>query len=137
MKYILSFLLIFSISTPILFAQNEADALRHSQTGLTGTARAQGMGGAFSAVGADISSGYLNPAGLGLLRSSKFTISPVFRINQDNAEFLGQTQGDNRNHLGVGSWGYVVNKKLYYDTGSERREVERGLKAWTFGVGQH
>ncbi|MEM6347795.1 MAG: outer membrane protein transport protein [Bacteroidota bacterium] len=137
MKHILSFLFIVSLSTSLLLAQNEADALRHSQTGLVGSARALGMGGAFSAVGADISSGYLNPAGLGLLRSSKFTVSPVFRVNTDNAEFLGNSENNSRSRLNMNNWGYVVNKKLYYDTGSERREVERGLKAWTFGIGQH
>ena len=47
-------------------AQNEIDALRFSSYSSTGTARALAMGGAFSAVGADFSSAWLNPAGLAL-----------------------------------------------------------------------
>lgn len=42
---------------------------------LNGTARYVGMGGAMEALGADISTIGTNPAGIGLFRSSQFTIS--------------------------------------------------------------
>ena len=60
---LLSLGFILGLSVTILFGQNEIDALRHSQSTITGTARALGTGGAFSAVGADMSSAALNPAG--------------------------------------------------------------------------
>lgn len=45
------------------YAQNEIDALRFSYTGNGGTARSLAMGNAFGALGADLSSLYVNPAG--------------------------------------------------------------------------
>ena len=49
-------------------AQNESDILRYSQGEVFGTLRNVGMGGAMGAVGADLSAGFSNPAGLGLYR---------------------------------------------------------------------
>ncbi|GGG09287.1 OmpP1/FadL family transporter [Pontibacter amylolyticus] len=57
------------------FAQNETDALRYTRLGLTGSARIQGIGGAQTALGADISTIASNPAGLGMFRRSEFSFS--------------------------------------------------------------
>ncbi len=46
-----------------VWAQGEIDAYRYSQTEVTGTARSMSMGGAFGALGGDISSIAINPAG--------------------------------------------------------------------------
>ncbi len=63
------------------FAQNADDALRYSQQFYTGTARFMSMGGAFTALGGDISSLSQNPAGLGVFRSSELSITPqLFHI---------------------------------------------------------
>ena len=51
------------LSSGVVFAQGELDAYRYSQTELNGTARYLGMGGAFGALGGDISSMSSNPAG--------------------------------------------------------------------------
>ncbi len=50
-------------------AQNDVDALRYSRNGVNGTSRFVAMGGAFGAIGADISCAANNPAGLGLFKS--------------------------------------------------------------------
>ena len=50
-------------------AQNVDDALRYSQIFYGGTARFMSMGGAFTAIGGDISSLSQNPAGIGVFRS--------------------------------------------------------------------
>ena len=55
-------------STISVQAQTELDALRFSQTTITGTARSLGLAGATSAMGADLSAATLNPAGLGFYR---------------------------------------------------------------------
>ncbi len=57
-------------------AQNVDDALRYSQIFYNGTARFTSMGGAFTALGGDISTLNQNPAGIGLFRSSEIAISP-------------------------------------------------------------
>jgi len=70
-------------------SQNVDDALRYSQLFYGGTARFMSMGGAFTALGADISSLSQNPAGLGVYRSSELTITPqLFHINS-SAGFNG------------------------------------------------
>ncbi|MEO0472062.1 MAG: hypothetical protein AAF206_20710, partial [Bacteroidota bacterium] len=92
------------IGAAMTFAQNESDALRHSQSTLTGTARALGMGGAFSAAGADMSAGTLNPAGFALFRSNKFSISPILRITQTDTRYLGENDFSSRGDLNVANW---------------------------------
>jgi hypothetical protein len=72
---------VLSVSTGII-AQTVEDALRYSQVFYGGTARFMSMGGAFTALGADLSSLSQNPAGLGVFRTSELTITPqLFHIN--------------------------------------------------------
>ena len=60
-----------------------------SQTGITGTARSVGMGGAFGSVGADLGCISINPAGLGLYRSTDFSITPVVQISNSESVYDG------------------------------------------------
>ena len=62
LKYKILPLLIFIIFS--MKAQNEEDALRYSNVFFGGTARYMGVGGAFGALGADISVLNINPAGM-------------------------------------------------------------------------
>ena len=56
-----SILTAFSVClTFYAFAQNELDVLRYSQNKLFGSARVQGVGGAFGALGADASAIAIN-----------------------------------------------------------------------------
>ena len=57
------------------FSQNDLDAIRYSRYGLNGTSRFVGLGGAFGAIGADVSCGAYNPAGLGLFRKGEISFS--------------------------------------------------------------
>ena len=59
-----------------VLAQNVDDALRYSQVFYNGTARFMSMGGAFTALGADLSAIRLNPAGTGVFRSSEASLTP-------------------------------------------------------------
>ena len=61
----------FLLSTFGALAQGEMDAYKFSQYDISGTARYMSMGGAFGALGGDISSMRTNPAGLGIYRSSE------------------------------------------------------------------
>jgi long-subunit fatty acid transport protein len=73
------------------FAQNTNDALRYSQIFYGGTARFMSMGGAFTALGGDISSLSQNPAGLGVFRSSEITVTPQLFYNKTSAGYKGIT----------------------------------------------
>ncbi len=64
MKRIGLLLLAISFMFQGVIAQNVDDALRYSQIFYGGTARFMSMGGAFTALGGDISSLSQNPAGL-------------------------------------------------------------------------
>ena len=54
-----------------LFAQGSMNAYNYSRTDIKGTARYMGMGGAFGALGGDISTLSQNPAGIGVYRSNE------------------------------------------------------------------
>lgn len=56
----------------VLLAQSAMDAFTASESQLRGTARYVSMGGAFGALGGDLSTLNQNPAGLGVYRSSEF-----------------------------------------------------------------
>ena len=66
------------------FAQSEMDAFRYAQTELNGTARHMAMGGAFGALGGDISVMNANPAGLAVYRSSE--VVTTLSLSSTNAK---------------------------------------------------
>lgn len=69
-------------------AQAPSDAYRNTQKELSGTARAQALGGAIGAVGADASAVSTNPAGIGLYTSSALSLS--FEAGKGKASTLWQ-----------------------------------------------
>lgn len=78
------------------FAQNETDLYRYSHTGFQGTARFEAMGGAFGALGADLSSSQVNPAGYGRYSNSTAGFSFYGANSSNNALFKGvETQANN------------------------------------------
>tara|TARA_R110002050_G_scaffold1281_4_gene9272 strand:+ start:2796 stop:4298 length:1503 start_codon:yes stop_codon:yes gene_type:complete len=69
------FILIMTLVCTYASAQNINDVLRYSTENIQGTARFQGMSGAFGALGGDLSSLNINPAGSAVFSNSQFTIS--------------------------------------------------------------
>lgn len=67
-KIILALGLAFVMGGASTLAQNEADVLRFSYTQPLGSVRTMGMGGAYGALGADLGSAGINPAGIGMYR---------------------------------------------------------------------
>lgn len=63
----------------ISFSQNDVDAIRYSRIGGGGTSRFMAMGGAFGAVGADVSTAAYNPAGLAVFRKSEISFTGGLR----------------------------------------------------------
>ncbi len=91
----------------VLNGQDHVEALRYSMFSPTGTARYQGMGGALGAVGGDFTSVSINPAGLGLYRSSEFTLTPSFVTTRTESNFLGNLNRAIDYDFHFGSIGYV------------------------------
>ena len=83
-KYIL--LLITIITVNNIQAQEIRDALRYSQENLNGTARFRAMSGAFGALGGDLSSINVNPAGSAIFANNQlgFTLNNTSINNNSN-----------------------------------------------------
>ncbi|MEM6763479.1 MAG: hypothetical protein AAF655_01085 [Bacteroidota bacterium] len=133
-KYILISFCLVCISFSA-YGQNESDALRYSTNSLVGTARSLALGGAYSAVGADLSAATLNPAGLGLYRRSDFSITPMVRFTSNDATYLEGGGSATDSYFGLSNLGIAINGKVYRGYGRNRQEVETGLKSYTFAFG--
>lgn len=68
-------LLSIGLSMQCLTAQTVADAVRYSTQNLTGTARYRGAGGAFGALGGDVSAINSNPAGSAIFNNSTVALT--------------------------------------------------------------
>lgn len=93
-------------------AQNETDAFRYSNLSFGGTARYNGMGGAFGALGGDISCMVINPAGIGRYTKSDFNFTLLYEEINTNTKFLNAVTPDRRGNFNLGSIGFVGAKKL-------------------------
>ena len=92
-----------------LFAQNADDALRYSQIFYQGTARYRAMGGAFTALGGDLSSISLNPAGTGVFRSSEFSFTPQLFYNYKSSSWNSTTASAFKYTFNLSQIGIVSN----------------------------
>lgn len=81
-KLIYFFAALLSIST-YSYSQGEVDAIKYSRDELYGTARSMAMGGAFGALGGDLTGVSINPAGIGVYRSSE--VSGTLGLQQNKA----------------------------------------------------
>lgn len=84
-------ILFFSILsiTPSVYGQDIYKMESFANSDLTGTARFVGMGGAMSALGADISVMNTNPAGIGLYRRTDIALTGGLNIQPNASEFCG------------------------------------------------
>lgn len=98
--YIFFSLLLISTYT---FAQGEVEASKFSRQDLYGTARAMGMGGAFGALGGDQTAVSINPAGIGVYRSSE--VAGTFGFSQETST-VGSTK-NNVNKFVFDNLGFV------------------------------
>lgn len=96
------------LASPVVLSQNVDDALRYSQIFYMGTARFMSMGGAFTALGGDMSSLSQNPAGLGVFRSSEISFTPQLFHNKTTANFNGINK-DYLYNFNLGQAGVVSN----------------------------
>ena len=104
----LFFGILLSLIGSASWAQNEVDALRYSYITGGGTARYMGLGGAFGAVGADLSVASTNPAGLARYSKSELTITPGYQLGASNSTYNGSTTFAGKNNLNLTNAGFVV-----------------------------
>lgn len=87
MRYMLFIVSFFLIN--VINAQEPSDALRYAMLGHGGTARAQAIGGAVSALGGDLSTALVNPAGLAFFKTFDLTFTPDFSFGNNRTNYLG------------------------------------------------
>ncbi|MDR0565746.1 MAG: hypothetical protein LBG47_01710 [Prevotellaceae bacterium] len=88
-------------------AQNDEEALRFSRSYPLGTARFSAMGGAFTALGGDLTTLAYNPAGIGVYRTGEFSVTPNLNLTGVTSSYMGNKLADNRYLLGCSNIGGV------------------------------
>jgi len=129
-KLIISILFMLLINNQ-LSSQNVSDALRYSRIFYGGTARFQGMGGAFGALGSDFSVIATNPAGLGIYKSSEISVTPSVSINPSSSEFDGQIGTDTKTVFALGNFGFVFTIK------PSKKNKTGGFQNFNIGFGMN
>lgn len=135
MKKIITFAL-GAVVTVAAAAQSWQDALYFSENLYQGTARSVGMGNALTAVGGDLGSIGLNPAGSSVSGYSRVVITPGLSISSTNATGvipegstsaigMGDKVNSNFARVKLPNIGFVINA----DTGSRS-----GWKRFSFGL---
>lgn len=97
-----------------LTAQLPEDALRASWTTPGGTAREQAIGGAMGSLGGEISSNFVNPAGLGFYRTREIVLSPGWQLMRNKANYLNTNNSSvTASHFNLGVSGLVTGHTGY------------------------
>jgi hypothetical protein len=83
------FLLFAGFTFSVAQSQEIPDAVRYAQDNLNGTARFRAMGGAFGALGGDLSSINVNPAGSAIFSNNQLTITLSTFNTKNNSNYFG------------------------------------------------
>jgi len=102
------FLLLLLGSSLSTYAQDPEDALRLSWFNPSGTARSNALGGAMGSLGGDLSANHINPAGLGLYKSSEILLTPKFLVQNNTFNYLNSRSTSTDNKFNFGSIGIVL-----------------------------
>ena len=127
------FTILFSVSIMAQFPNPDATVL-FSRSGISGTARTVGSGGALSSVGADLGSMELNPAGLGLFRASDICVTPGFRLAADQSSYNNSTMGASHVILQFAQAGTVFTKSYAPKLDMAGAASPLALRSITFGI---
>ena len=77
------------VSSSFILAQDITDAVRYSMDEIQGTARFKAMSGAFGALGGDMSSVNINPAGSAIFNNSHASVSLGFYNKSNDINYFG------------------------------------------------
>lgn len=107
------FILIAGLTFGIAQSQDITDALRYSQENLNGTARFRALNGAFGALGGDLSSLNVNPAGSAIFSNNQLAVSLSNFDIQNNSNYFGSRATEKNNSLDLNQAGVVFVFKNY------------------------
>lgn len=111
-------------------AQNMYDAMMFSENNYYGTARTLALGNAVTAIGGDLGSIGINPAGSAVAGYSQFTMTPGLTISKVNSQFSEKDSGKfsdvtSKARFGMPNFGFIQ----YCPTGNDY-----GVKSYSFGI---
>ena len=121
--YFLICLLFLSCNISLYAQGNQLDAYTLSNTELGGTARSMSMGGAFGALGGDVSVISTNPAGLGVYRSSEVSGTLDLSMVNTSTNWGGTKMNQNKTNFAPNNFSF----ELYFPTSSG------GVRNWNLG----
>lgn len=106
MKKRFIFALSAAVALPVM-AQTAIDAYQLSRYDLRGTARFMSMGGAFGALGGDLSTLNQNPGGIGVYRKSEIGFTLDIEMQNATTTSTLEKYKDTQTKVGVNNFGYV------------------------------
>ncbi len=113
--------------------QNINDVLRYSMEDLQGTARFQGLSGAFGALGGDLSAIGINPAGSAVFINSQFTLSGTNYNRNNDATYFNRLSNQEMNSLELNQLGGVF---VFNNTGGNS-DWKRVSLAFNYDMAQN
>jgi len=114
-------------------AQNINDVLRYSNENLQGTARFQAMSGAFGALGGDLSSLNVNPAGAAVFNNSLMTLSGSYYNRDNDASYFGTLNNTRFNDTDLNQIGGV----FVFKTAEDDADWKKFALAFNYDVTQN
>ena len=123
------FALVVSATTINTYSQDITDALRYSYITPGGTARFMSMGGSFGALGGDFSTLSINPAGIGVYRSSELSFTPSLYHNKVESSYYGDTNEDFQYNFNLHNLGGIFHFAI------QGNEEVPGWRSINFGIG--
>ncbi|MEJ1222799.1 OmpP1/FadL family transporter [Sediminicola sp. 1XM1-17] len=114
-------------------AQNITDVLRYSTENIQGTARFQGLSGAFGALGGDLSALNVNPAGSAVFNNGQFSVSASNYYRDNRAKYFNSTSFSDANSLDINQLGVV----FVFDNTSPNADWKKVSLALNYDVVQN
>ncbi|MEO6151263.1 MAG: hypothetical protein ABIN95_00320 [Mucilaginibacter sp.] len=129
-KYILTVIATVAFTNGV-FAQYSQDAIIFSNTDNGSTSRVKALGGAGVAVGGDLSSININPAGLGFFTKSEFSFTPEFNSGKTTANYYGTSIKTNKSTGALSNASIVLYTQLATPRGADKT---KGWLSLNFGA---
>ena len=107
MKRLVISIVVMATIVGSVFAQGEIDAYKLSRNDLKGSARSVAMGGAFGALGGDVSGVAINPAGIGVYTSSEIVTTMNFSNTNTKTELNAGKIDDRKFKFSFDNLAYV------------------------------
>jgi hypothetical protein len=110
---------IFTILSILLslhtIAQIPEDAVRYSWYIQNGSARSLAIGGAMGALGGDLTSNFVNPAGIGFYRTNEASLTTGFLMNKSAMGYANKVFDESKNALSIGTIGFAIARQNDYN----------------------